>query len=317
MDFDPTKSDDVKKLQGLLNKFNSLSGHPVKPLPASGQMDPATQSAWLAFKREEFADGQISLGYLKDRLGEEKFASLGLDPDPRKFNRDAPPPQAVEALREHLGIPADAAYGSKAFSEAVKKDKREHWIDGRTNKGALQDLEKKTESRQQDRVELTELTAGAKALGKGDAGTGVALLQAFLASEKGGGHTLAVDGVFDDKTKAALIDYQQQVNVQRKREGGQRIDTDGVLGMESFVAMKADGFDLKATQDDLAQRVSQDAEKGGHLGEKLERADRMRAHVLEAKKLYDRAGGSGAQDASQTPAQTVGGKGGKGQEAER
>ena len=142
--FDPTNAEQVNKFKGELNDYFQSTGHPTA-LALDGKIDDATKTAWKTFKSEAFTDGMISIGYLRDtlKLNDDGLKALGItDPtDPSKFDRQNPPPAAVEALNTYLQLPSGTAYKSAAFQDAVKTDKRAHWINDSFNPGALAQLD--------------------------------------------------------------------------------------------------------------------------------------------------------------------------------
>lgn len=310
-DFDvkaPTEAH-IKALQATLNTFAELGGKPPAPLEPTGKMDDATRAAWKNFKSAEFTDGQLSIGYMKDRgwIDDAWLDSKKIDKDPRNFDRNNPPAAMVALAKEKLGIPAEAGLADDAFVQAVKKDKREHWIDDRLNAGALKSLDEAVLRRTAEQAEMKAMTGGYAALAQGDFGTGAATLQEFLNSEKGGSHGIKVDGMFGGKTKEALEQYQRSVSERRKAEGLPPIEADGVMGPATFAEMKKDGFSFGDTEEALLRKDPQ-------LMQKLEVLDRNRDALKNISQAHASAGGSGL---TVTDVVVVGATGGKGAPQER
>jgi peptidoglycan hydrolase-like protein with peptidoglycan-binding domain len=288
-DFDvkaPTEAH-IQALQAALNMFDGLGAKPRAPLELTGKMDDATRAAWKAFKSEEFTDGQLSIGYMKDRgwIDDAWLDANKIDKDPRNFDRNNPRAAMVALAREKLGIPADAALTEDAFGQAVKKEKRAHWIDDRLNAGALKSLDESVARRTTEKAEMKTMTGGYAALAEGDFGTGAATLQAFLNSEKGGSHGLKEDGLFGDRTKNALQKYQHSVSARREAEGLPPIEADGVMGPATFAEMKKDGFSFADTEEALLKKDPQ-------LMQKLEVLDRNRDALKNISQAHTNAGGS-------------------------
>lgn len=159
--FDPANEQDVVLLQAQLNRYNALSGRTDAanpPLKLTGKMDAATKEAWLTFKKDTFADGSLNTGYLTDTLkfSRDELVALGVSKDalpeagkppknPAAYDRDKPPAALVKAVQKKLGVEQTGKM-DKATLAAVQADKRERWIDGRTNAGALEMLKKTVRS---------------------------------------------------------------------------------------------------------------------------------------------------------------------------
>ncbi|MDE3017139.1 MAG: hypothetical protein KGI29_09530 [Pseudomonadota bacterium] len=155
--FDPANKDDVKVLQGKLNEFNALRNSTQEPLDITGEMDKATRAAWLEFKKETFADGSLSIGYLKDKKGlnfsEKELEALGVSPDalgdkpknPESYDRNEPPKELITAVQKKLGVEQTGKLNEDTRA-AIKDHKRKNWIDGRINAGALNRLDEEIKS---------------------------------------------------------------------------------------------------------------------------------------------------------------------------
>ncbi len=137
--FDPNNADQVRTLQ---EKLNIRFGDTRPALELTGVLDDATKAAMKQFKSDDFTDGKISVGYVKDSLSAEDFKRLNLT-DPSKFNRNNPPEDVVKAMNQHLGLPEGTGYNSPEFQNAVIANKREKWIDASVNAGALTVLDQK------------------------------------------------------------------------------------------------------------------------------------------------------------------------------
>lgn len=95
-------------------------------------LDDATVNAMKAFKKEGFADTSLSANYLKDRFK--------LAPD-TKYNAETangvnPPTEILSYVQAQLHIKPTGKM-DRATAKAITQDKRDHWIDGRVNAGAL------------------------------------------------------------------------------------------------------------------------------------------------------------------------------------
>jgi len=108
------------------------------------RMQPETdRKDWLNFKREIFADGSLSIGYLTDKNGlnfsQEELKRLGVDTEnPEKYDRNQPPLTLLKAVVEKLAVPE----GQDIADAIIAHKTRENgWIDDRKNAGALKLLE--------------------------------------------------------------------------------------------------------------------------------------------------------------------------------
>ena len=160
----------ITLLQERLNEFNALksSEEKPKPLDVNGELDEATQAAWLSFKKETFADSSLSIGFLKDKTGmgftNEELVKLGVDPKalgekgkkpekPESYDRENPPKAVIKAVQEKLqeaqkkeGIEPEhqikiTGKMDDKTKAVVLYQKKETWIDGRLSVGALNDLD--------------------------------------------------------------------------------------------------------------------------------------------------------------------------------
>ena len=135
---------------------------------------------------------------------------------------------------------------------------------------------------------VQEISGGFKSLARGDFGSGVAALQEFLASDKGGKHALTVDGQFGANTKNALIAYQREASKRNEAAGFPPIEADGMLGTQTLEAMRRDGFDLAALKNELTQ-------KHPKLMKTMETLDSNREELRAIRQAQQDSGVSGAQ----------------------
>jgi hypothetical protein len=154
----------IRQLQKNLNEFNRLkdigNGTETTPLEVTGELDKATQKAWKTFKKETFADSSLNLGVLLDKepkgmgFSMEKLKELGVNPD--IYDREAPPRKLVEAVQKELKLEIPEKERGKmdtATRDAILSFKKEKWIDGKFNEGALKKLDNSIRS-MQDALEL-------------------------------------------------------------------------------------------------------------------------------------------------------------------
>ncbi len=129
--------EEIKALQEKLNKYFSLTGRETS-IEVNGLFDEKTKAACKQFKSEAFVDGKISAGYLKD----SGIDLVALSIDSKNFDRNNPPLAAVKAINQKLGLPLETAYDSQQFQDAVKADKRLHWVDDKMSPSVMQVLDK-------------------------------------------------------------------------------------------------------------------------------------------------------------------------------
>lgn len=159
--FDEKKPESIKLLQKKLNEFNALkdeqNGTETEPLEITGKLDGATKEAWLAFKKETFADSSLGIGFLKDKNGmnfsDGELKKLGFSADalsekpknPNSYDREKPSKALIKAVQEKLELEPTGKM-DKATKDTIIAAKKDNWIDGRLNPGALEQLDGSIES---------------------------------------------------------------------------------------------------------------------------------------------------------------------------
>ncbi len=190
----------IALLQERLNEFNRLKASEEKPEPleVNGELNEATQAAWLSFKKETFADSSLSVGFLKDKTDKggmgftnEELVKLGVNPKalgekgkkpekPESYDRENPPKAVIKAVQEKLqeaqkkeGIEPEhqikiTGKMDDKMKAVVLYQKKEKWIDGRFSVGAINDLDDNVTALQAALKMKQEKEAQKKDVGAGD-----------------------------------------------------------------------------------------------------------------------------------------------------